>query len=136
MPINLGRWSGAEFPKDQSSASTAEKLRALDFKGILHLRTFYSNRVRQRYGDRHLGKIFVDKNAMATVDLGLINVVFPDAKVVFVMRDPRDICVNCYMQLMVPSPSTAHLLSWEGTAEFYAAVMAWWTHIRKEMTLP
>ncbi len=40
------------------------------------------------------------------------------------------------MQLMVPTPSTVHLLSWEGTAEFYASVMAWWTHIRREMTLP
>jgi Flp pilus assembly protein TadD len=119
-----------------SNASTAEKLGLLDFKGILHLRDIYWRRVHQRYGDRLAGKIFVDKNAMATVDLGLINVIFPDAKVVFVMRDPRDICVSCYMQLMVPSPSTVHLLSWEGTAEFYASVMNWWIHIRKEMSLP
>ena len=34
------------------------------------------------------------------------------------------------MQLMVPSPATVHLLSWQGAADFYAMVMAWWRHIR------
>ena len=72
---------------------------------------------------------------MNTLELGLINTVFPDAKVVFVMRDPRDVCVSCFMQLMVPSPATAHLLSWQGTTDFYGKVMAWWLHIRPRLTM-
>jgi hypothetical protein len=72
---------------------------------------------------------------MNTVDLGLINCVFPDAKVVFVMRDPRDVCLSCFMQLMVPTPTTVQLLTWEGTAAFYAQVMDWWMYIREQMTL-
>lgn len=39
------------------------------------------------------------------------------------------------MQLMVPSPATVHLLSWQGTADFYAMVMAWWRHIRPQLTM-
>lgn len=120
---------------DKSNASTAEKLRRLDLADILHLREYYWSRVRQRFGDSLGDRMLVDKFTMNTIDLGLINFIFPDARVVFVMRDPRDVCVSCFMQLMVPSPATVHLLSWQETAEFYAAVMDWWMYIRMQMTM-
>lgn len=120
---------------DKSNANTAEKLRRLDLAGVMHLREYYWNRVRQRFGDSIGERMLVDKFTMNTIDLGLINFIFPDAKVIFVMRDPRDVCVSCFMQLMVPSPATVHLLSWQGTAEFYAMVMDWWMYIRQQMTL-
>jgi Flp pilus assembly protein TadD len=121
---------------DRSSASTAEKLRKLDLAGILHLRQFYWDRARGRFGE-NVGQrgIFLDKFTMNTIDLGFINCIFPDSKVVFVMRDPRDVCISCFMQLMVPTPATAHLLSWQGTADFYALVMDWWMHIKELMSL-
>jgi hypothetical protein len=72
---------------------------------------------------------------MNTIDIGLINCVFPDAKVVFVTRDPRDVCLSCFMQVMAPTPATVHLLDWRSTAEFYAAVMDWWMYIKQSLTL-
>jgi tetratricopeptide (TPR) repeat protein len=121
---------------DSSNAGTAEKLRKLDVHGIMHLREFYWNRVRGRFGSDVGQRMFVDKFTLNTIDLGLINCIFPDAKVVFVMRDPRDVCFSCFMQLMVPTPATVHFLSWPETAAFYAQVMDWWMHIRQQMTLP
>lgn len=115
--------------------STADKLRTLDHMGILHLRTFYWNRVRDRLGDAVGARTLVDKFTLNTLDVGLINTVFPDAKLVFVLRDPRDVCLSCFMQLMVASPATAHLLSWQGTTSFYATVMAWWQHIKPQLTM-
>lgn len=120
---------------DKSNATIAEKLRRLDMQGVTHLREFYWDRVRQRFGDGIGQRRLVDKFTMNTIDLGLINYIFPDAKVVFVMRDPRDVCLSCFMQLMVPSPATVHLSSWEGTARFYAQVMDWWMYIKQQMTL-
>ena len=120
---------------NRSNAGTVEKLRQLDLSGVIHLREFYWNRVRQRFGDGIGQRMLLDKFTMNTIDLGLINFIFPDAKVVFVMRDPRDVCLSCFMQLMVPSPATVHLLSWQGTAEFYAQIMDWWIFIKQQMTL-
>lgn len=120
---------------DQSNVSVAEKLSRLDLSRVLHLREFYWKRVRERFGNAVGQRLFVDKFTMNTVDLGLINCVFPDAKVIFVMRDPRDVCLSCFMQLMVPTPTTVQLLSWEGTAKFYAEVMDWWIYIKQQMTL-
>ncbi len=120
---------------DQSGDSAAAKLRRLDLTGLLHLREFYWNRVRQRFGNAIDNKMFIDKFTMNTVDLGLINCVFPDAKIIFVTRDPRDVCLSCFMQLMVPTPATVNLLTWEETAKFYAQVMSWWLYIKDQMTL-
>lgn len=120
---------------DSTDSTTAEKLNKLDFSGVQHLREFYWNTVKGRYGDIIDQRIFVDKFTMNTIDLGIINVIFPDAKVIFVTRDPRDVCLSCFMQLLVPTATTVHLLSWQETANFYAKVMDWWLYIRAQLTL-
>lgn len=119
----------------KAGATTAEKLGLIDFPGILHLREFYWKCVRERFGDAVGERAFIDKFTMNTVDLGLINCVFPDAKVVFVMRDPRDVCLSCFTQLMVPTPTTVQMLTWENTSNFYRQVMDWWIYINEQMTL-
>jgi tetratricopeptide (TPR) repeat protein len=120
---------------NRSNASMVEKLKQLDLAGVMHLREFYWSRAKQRYGDAIGQRVFVDKFTLNTIDLGLINCIFPDAKVIFVMRDPRDVCLSCFMQLMVPTPATVHLQSWLETADFYAQVMDWWAYIKQQMTL-
>ena len=72
---------------------------------------------------------------MNTIDLGLINCLFPDAKLVFLLRDPRDVCLSCFMQTMIPTPSTIHLLTWQDTARFYAQVMDWWLTVKPRLTM-
>lgn len=120
---------------EKTGTSTAQKLSRLDLSGVSHLRGYYWKKVREQFGDAIGDRLFIDKLTMNTVDLGLINCVFPDAKVIFVMRDPRDVCLSCFMQLMVPTPTTVQVLTWEGTAMFYAQVMEWWKYVRKELTL-
>jgi len=72
---------------------------------------------------------------MNTFELGLINCVFPKAKVIFVMRDPRDVCISCFMQIMTPTAATVHLFNWKNTINLYAQTMSWWMHIREQMDL-
>jgi tetratricopeptide (TPR) repeat protein len=112
-----------------------ERLRAIAEPGIRHLRRHYWRKARERYGGKLAGRRLVDKTTMNTIDLGLINAVFPDAKVVFVLRDPRDVCLSCFMQTMLPTPSTVHLLDWRRTADFYALVMGWWMEFKQRATL-
>jgi tetratricopeptide (TPR) repeat protein len=40
----------------------------------------------------------IDKMPGNLFELGLISVLFPDARVVFCRRDPRDTCLSCYFQ--------------------------------------
>lgn len=115
--------------------SLPEQLRKLDLTGVLHLRAFYWHRAHALYGDKIGTRLLLDKTTMNTIDLGLINCIFPDAKLVFLLRDPRDVCLSCFMQTMLPTPSTVQLINWKSTARFYAQVMDWWLTIRPQLTM-
>lgn len=120
---------------DKSTAKTPEKLANLDRDGVLHLRRVYWELVRARFGDAIEGRKFVDKFTMNTLDLGLINTIFPDAKVLFLVRDPRDVCLSCLFQLMVPTLMTTHVQTWAETADIYGQAMDWWFYIREKLSL-
>ena len=112
------------------------KLEALGIDGIGQLRRFYWRRVEEEQGIEALQRTYVDKNAMNCIDVGLINAVFPEAKVIFALRDPRDVLLSCFMQSFGLSAVTVQLLSWESSAEFYSVVMGFWLAIRERLTIP
>jgi len=118
-----------------NQSSVPEQLKNLDAADLEHLRQFYWSNVKQRYGDEFSEQLFIDKTTMNTLDLGLINCVFPEAKILFVMRDPRDICISCFMQIMTPSPTTVHLFDWQDTINLYCQTMDWWMHFKDITTL-
>ena len=116
-------------------SSIPQMLRQLDWEGVLSLRSFYWQRAKDLFGDSIDSRLFLDKTTMNSIDIGLINCIFPDAKLIFLIRDPRDVCLSCLMQTMTPTPSTVQLLTWSGTARFYAQIMDWWTTIKPQLTL-
>ena len=70
------------------------------------------------------GKVFVDKLPLNTLGLPLIARLFPEAKIVFMRRDPRDVVLSSFRQRFAVSPATAEFLTLEGAARYYDAVMA------------
>lgn len=99
---------------------------ALDEDASAHLRTVYRKRARDCLGEPMDGSILLDKTAMNLVNLGVIRAVYPDARLVFALRDPRDVLLSCFMQAFSPNPLTAQLLDWRSGARLYDAVMAHW----------
>ena len=69
------------------------------------------------------GKIFVDKHPLNSLKLPLIARLFPQAKILFACRDPRDIVLSCFRHRFVMSAPIYELLSLDGTARYYDAVM-------------
>ncbi len=120
---------------DSSAEPVPTKLARISHAGATRLRAAYWAAVRGRFGSATDGAVLVDKFTLNTVELGLINTVFPDAHVLFVMRDPRDVVLSCVMQLMVPSAATRHLLNLQDAARLYAQVLDFWVHIRGLLSL-
>jgi tetratricopeptide (TPR) repeat protein len=69
------------------------------------------------------GKVFVDKNPLNTLKLPLIARLFPNAKILFACRDPRDVVLSCFRHRFKMSAPIYELLSLEGAARYYDAVM-------------
>jgi tetratricopeptide (TPR) repeat protein len=70
------------------------------------------------------GKVFVDKHPLNTLKLPLIARLFPQAKILFACRDPRDVVLSCFRHRFQMSAPIYELLSLQGAARYYDAVMA------------
>src|ERR1700742_1205261 len=55
--------------------------------------------------------------------LPLIARLFPEARILFAMRDPRDVVLSCFRQRFLMNRYTYHLLTAEGAARLYGAAM-------------
>ena len=86
------------------------------------LRGSYWERVRQG-GVDVAGKTFVDKHPMNTLKLPLIARLFPRAKILFACRDPRDVVLSCFRRRFRMNPAMYQMLTLDGAARFYDAVM-------------
>jgi tetratricopeptide (TPR) repeat protein len=98
------------------------------------LRQAYWRRVRDAGADV-AGKVFVDKHPLNSMKLPLIAKLFPHAKILFAVRDPRDVILSCFRRRFKMNPSMYELLTLPGAAAFYAAVMTFADTVQRSLRL-
>ena len=81
------------------------------------------------------GKVIVDKLPMNTIKLPLIAKLFPDARIIFALRDPRDVVQSCYRRHFEINAANFEFLSLEGAAGLYASVMRLGAACREKLLL-
>jgi tetratricopeptide (TPR) repeat protein len=81
------------------------------------------------------GKTFVDEYPLNTLKLPVIARLFPDAKILVACRDPRDIVLSCFRHRFSMSAPIYELLSLEGAARYYDAVMQLLVRLTGALTL-
>ena len=99
-----------------------ETLARADEAALNSLREAYWRRARSA-GAEIAGKVFVDKHPLNTLKLPLIAKLFPQAKILFAVRDPRDVVLSCFRRRFQMNPSMYEFLTLPGAAAFYSAVM-------------
>lgn len=85
-------------------------------------RDLYWQHVRETGADAD-GRLIVDQSPFDTLYLPVIAKLFPEAKIVFAMRDPRDVVLSCFRRLFVLNAYVYEFLALESAARFYDAVM-------------
>ncbi|HEY3777601.1 MAG TPA: sulfotransferase [Rhizomicrobium sp.] len=81
------------------------------------------------------GKVMVDKNPLNTLKLPLIARLFPGAKVIFAIRDPRDVVLSCFRRHFEVNAAMYELLTLEGAAGTYDSVMRLGELMREKLPL-
>jgi tetratricopeptide (TPR) repeat protein len=79
------------------------------------------------------GRLLVDKNPSLNLMIPMVVRVFPEAKFLIALRDPRDVIISCFMQALPPTPVSSAYLSLEGTVNQYANVMGFWLDLLPRM---
>lgn len=93
-------------------------LDSLDPALVADLRGRYWGRVRSMAGDV-AGHIFVDMNPFNGIHLPIIARLFPDARILIMRRDPRDVVLSCYRINFTPGPAAFGFGDLEETARHY-----------------
>ena len=81
------------------------------------------------------GRVFIDKMPFNSLRLPLIARLFPDAKVIFAIRDPRDVVLSCFRRRFNPTPFSYEFLDLGDCARFYASTMALTELYREKLPL-
>jgi len=79
--------------------------------------------------------LIIDKLPLNIVVLPLIERVFPDAKIIFALRDPRDVVLSCYQQRFGMNAAMAQFLDLSAAAAYYDAVMTLFERCRDRLAL-
>ena len=129
VPLTCGRSPEAIslFPILESASPERLRQSRLDY--------FHYNEcfISQAVGER----LLIDKNPSLTTFIPAFARVFPEAKFLVALRDPRDVCLSCFMQPLFPTtPTSSTYPTLEATAAQYASVMGFWQALKPHMPCP
>lgn len=98
------------------------RLAAADEAALSPHRADYWSRVRS-YGIDPTDKVFVDKMPFDGLRLPLIHRLFPDARIILAIRDPRDVVFSCFRHRFAVSTYSYELLSFPSAVRLYDIYM-------------
>ena len=126
------------FPEDAKTLLKTEEgletLASLDEESLARLRNDYWEKVGE-YGRPIAGKVFVDKWPFNSRRLPLIARLFPEARILFTIRDPRDVVLSCFRRSFIMNSDTFEFLELEDCARLYADIMSLVACVRNKLPL-
>lgn len=105
-----------------ASDETLDRFAAMGPDDLAPLRKSYWEEARKA-GMELSRPVFVDKMPLNSVPLCLIARLFPDSKIIFALRDPRDVVFSCFRRRFGMTQQMFELLTLESAATYYDAVM-------------
>jgi tetratricopeptide (TPR) repeat protein len=76
------------------------------------------------------GRLLIDKNPSLTFLVPALIRVFPEIKLLILLRDPRDVVLSCFMQPVPLSQVGSAYLTMEGTVAEYSTMMSLWQTVK------
>ena len=77
----------------------------------------------------------IDKFPFQTVSLPLINLLFPDSKIIFTHRNPYDTVLSCFQQSFEPNNAMSNFRSIESASRIYDLTMSIWLDYKEKLKM-
>jgi len=107
---------------EKNTGNSFSNLKEIDELGVKKLKNLY-NSERQNYIKLEDGKTYIDKFPLNIVYLAEINKIFPNAKYILALRNPRDSVLSCFMQSFTPNDAMSNMLSINDASNLYDRTM-------------
>ncbi len=111
-----------------------DKLHHLTSKDLDYLRNHYLEILRDNCDNKN-AKILIDKFPFQTVCLPLINLLFPNSKIIFTHRNPYDTVLSCFQQSFEPNNAMANFRSIESASKIYDLTMSIWLDYKEKLKI-
>jgi Flp pilus assembly protein TadD len=79
--------------------------------------------------------LVLDKFPLQLTAVGIISRALPEAKVMVALRDPRDVCLSCFMQHFSLNVSMAQMLDPMATAKYFIQLMSMWVDVKDRLAI-
>ena len=99
------------------------------------LRVQYLKNLKSYSSKSKKASVLIDKFPFNTVCLPLINLLFPNAKIIFTHRNPYDTVLSCFQQAFEPNNAMAHFRSIESSAKIYNLTMNMWVDYKENLDI-
>ncbi len=80
-------------------------------------------------GDR----LLIEKDPLLTADLALPLRLFPEARLLMPLRDPRDVAISFYFTIVPLTPNSVAAATLDETCRYYAEIMRHWLLLRERL---
>jgi len=120
----------------QHDAQLVDVLEVASIISLQEARAEYFRLAESFIGESIGERLLIDKNPALDVHIPIVARLLPEAAFLVAIRDPRDVCLSCFMLPLPPGRLSALYLSLEETAAQYAFVMGFSRAIRSRLANP
>ncbi len=99
-------------------------------RNLRHIRAEYFRSMESFLGQPVGDRLLLDKNPALTADIAAVCCILPETRFLVALRDPRDVCLSCFMQPAPILPDTVPWLSLEDTIKNYVLLAEVWLALR------
>ena len=109
------------------------KLSTLNDYSIKNLRNLYFGKRKDLVAK---GKnLNIDKMPLNIIYIAELITIFPKAKFIIALRNPKDVVLSCFMQPFVPNDAMSNFYNLKDAAELYALVMELWKKYEERLNI-
>ncbi len=109
--------------------------RTLPHSTILARRQLYWQKAEAAARSPLEGHVLIDKLPLNLILLPAIARIFPNARIIVALRDPRDAVLSAYQQRFGMNPAMAQMLDLDSAARYYDAAMSLYAGCREKLPL-
>jgi tetratricopeptide (TPR) repeat protein len=103
---------------------------------LSHGRATYLKFTEAHLGEPIANRLLVEKEPTLTPDLPLPVRLFPESRIIFPLRDPRDVCISYFFTLVPLAASSAAALDLRSTCQFCAHSLEMWSIWKRTLATP
>lgn len=119
------------FQHGPPNPSPADRLDRMEERERRHWRREYTSLTRLALGQDPQGRLLLDKNPDTLQLMPAWLRIFPQAKVVVMLRDPRDLLVSMFSQALPPNHTAWSYRTPEAAAALISLRLGLWHHLRQ-----